>query len=53
MKLVTLQVTLNVPNNYHLYDEDDIHQLLIDTFDSSRGGGGVFMNGYSKIISIK
>lgn len=30
MKLATLQITMNVPNNCPLDDEDDIQQLLID-----------------------
>jgi hypothetical protein len=29
MKPVTLQITMNVPNNYPLNDRDDILQLLI------------------------
>ena len=30
MKVVTLQITMNVPNNYQLNNSDDIQQLLID-----------------------
>ena len=46
MKLVTLQITMNVPNNCSLDDEDDIQQLLIDFPHKS-----VFMSG--EIISIR
>ena len=30
MKIVTLQIKMNVPNNYPLNDSDDIQQLLLD-----------------------
>ena len=30
MKTVTLQIKMNVPNNYPLNDSDDIQQLLLD-----------------------
>ena len=30
MKTVTLQIKMNVPNNYPLNDSDDIQQLLHD-----------------------
>jgi hypothetical protein len=46
MKLVTLQITMNVPNNCSLDDEDNIQQLLIDFPHKS-----VFING--EIISIR
>lgn len=46
MKIVTLQITMNVPNNYPLNDSDDIQQLLID-FPSKT----VFMDG--KVINSK
>ena len=46
MKQVTIQVTLNVPNNYFLNDEDDIQQLLIEFPHKS-----VFMDG--KVIKIE
>ena len=45
MKQVTLQIKMNVPNNCPLDGRDDIYELLIDTFDSCGGGGGVFIDG--------
>jgi hypothetical protein len=30
MKSVTIQIKMNVPNNYQLNDRDDILQLLIE-----------------------
>ena len=30
MKIVTLQIKMNVPNNYPLNNSDDIQQLLLD-----------------------
>lgn len=40
MKKVTLQITMNVPNNYPLNDADDIQQMLVDF-----PHGTVFMDG--------